>query len=232
VGIHRPTHLLKALLIAGIAVASLAGTSVVAHAYPHPKDTHSLHCSSGTVSSSGGCLLTFTDKANQEPAAGQPVCFTVVSGSGTITAPPAPAPSCPTTTTTNPSGQAFATFTANTSGCKFEGSFTEDSDTKATIRATEWPPTGGTVAVADEAGTAQTTVQIECPDSDSDNVHGSPQQTGPGSTTAIATSARNTGASVAPLSAAQVVPVAAIVAVILLLSVAITGRLRLRRLRR
>jgi hypothetical protein len=49
---------------------------------------------------------------------------------------------------------------------------------------------------------------------------------------AIATSARNAGASVAPLSAAQVVPAAAILAVIVMLSVAITGRIRLRRLRR
>jgi len=50
--------------------------------------------------------------------------------------------------------------------------------------------------------------------------------------TSVATSARNTGASVAPLTAGQVVPAAAILAVIVMLSAAITDRLRLRRLRR
>jgi hypothetical protein len=222
VGIHRPTHLLKALLIAGIAVASLAGTSVVAHAYHPPTDTHSIHCSPGTVSSSfpgNTCKVTFTDKAKLE-GAGQLVCF---SPAASFT------PPC---STTDKNGQATSTFTANTSGCKFEGSFTEDSDTKAIIRGTETSGGTGTQPVVDEAGTAQTTVQVECPDSDSDNAPVSPQHAGSGSTTAAVTSARNTGASVAPLSAAQVVPVAAIVAVILLLSVAITGRLRLRRLRR
>ena len=208
--IHRPTHLLKGLLVAGIAVAGLAGTSVVAHAYPPPKETHSLTCSPGTVSASGGtCTLTFTDKAKGE-GKGQTICFDV-KGAGTVS------PMC---SNTNASGQATTTFTANGSSCRGEGK-SEGSSAKATIAGTEVEP-------RDEAGRAQTTVKITCPDKDKDNSPGS----GSGSTTTTTTSAHTTAATVAPLSAAQVVPVAAIAVVILVLSVAITGRLRLRRLRR
>ena len=210
--IRRPTHLLKGLLVAGIAVAGLAGTSVVAHAYPPPKETHSLTCSPGTVSASGGtCTLTFTDKAKGE-GAGQTICFDV-KGAGTVS------PMC---SNTNASGQATTTFTANGSSCRGEGK-SEGSSAKATIAGTEVEP-------RDEAGRAQTTVKITCPDNDNDkdNSPGS----GSGSTTTTTTSAHTTAATVAPLSAAQVVPVAAIAVVILVLSVAITGRLRLRRLRR
>jgi hypothetical protein len=225
VGIHRPTHLLKALLFAGIAVASLAGTSVVAHAgYPPPKETHSIQCSHESVSSNDGtCTVTFTDKAKGE-GAGQRVCFTV-KGPGTVN------PSC---SFTNSNGQAFTTFTANSKGCGHEESSKEESGTKATITGTEGRGREDTSVdnTRDEAGTAQTTVKIKCPNSEGDTPGGTAQQTDSGSTNAADTSARNTGASVAPLSAAQVVPVAAILAVILLLSVAITGRLSLRRLRR
>jgi hypothetical protein len=219
-GIRRSTHLLKALVIAGIAAASLAGTSVVAHAYPPPKETHSIHCSPGSVSASGGtCTAAFTDKAKGE-GAGQKVCFDV-------TGPLTPKHIC---STTNVNGQATAIFTANSSACGREDSSKEDSGTKATITGTE--QVAGRTATTEEAGTAQTTVKIRCPDEDRDAVSGSPQHPGSGSTTAIATSARSTGASVAPLTAGQVVPAAAILAVIVVLSAAITGRLRLRRLRR
>jgi hypothetical protein len=217
VGIHRPTHLLKGLLVAGIAVAGLAGTSVVAHAYPPPKETHSLTCSPGTVSASGStstCTLTFTDKAKGEDA-NQLICFGV-KGAGTVTG--TFSSNC---SKTNANGQATATFKANGSSCAGEGK-SEGSAAKATIAGTEVTP-------RDEAGRAQTTVKITCPDNDNDkdNSPGS----GSGSTTTT-TSAHTTAATVAPLSAAQVVPVAAIAVVILVLSVAITGRLRLRRLRR
>jgi hypothetical protein len=212
VGRHRPTHLLKALLIAGIAVAGLAGTSVVAHAYPPPKEEHSLHCSPGAVSAGGTCTLTFTDKAKGE-GKGQTICFDV-KGAGTVS------PMC---SNTNANGQATAKFKANTSACGGDDSKSEGSTAKATIAGTEVEP-------RDEAGRAQTTVKITCPDNDKDkdNSPGS----GSGSTTTTTTSAHTTAATVAPLSAAQVVPVAAIAVVILVLSVAITGRLRLRRLRR
>jgi hypothetical protein len=213
VGIHRPTHLLKALLVAGIAVAGLAGTSVVAHAYPTPEETHSLHCSPGAVSPGGTCTLTFTDKAKGEgEGAGQTVCFFV----GKVSL------GC---STTNAKGQATIMFTATGSGC---GS--EDSPAKVTI-------VGKEAGVRDEAGRAQTRVKIKCPDKDVDKDvdkdTDTSGQTGSGPPATTTTSARTSAAAtVAPLSAAQVVPVAAIVAVILVLSVAITGRLRLRRLRR
>jgi hypothetical protein len=211
VGIHRPTHLLKALLVAGIAVAGFAGTSVVAHAYPTPEEEHSLHCSPGAVSAGGTCTLTFTDKAKGE-GAGQTVCFTV-KGAGTVS------PAC---STTNAKGRATTMFTSTGTGC---GS--EDSPAKVTI-------VGKEAGVRDEAGRAQTTVKIKCPDKDvdKDKDKDTSGQTGPGPTTTTTTSAHTTAATVAPLSAAQVVPVAAIAVVILVLSVAITGRLRLRRLRR
>ena len=212
--IRRPTHLLKGLLVAGIAVAGLAGTSVVAHAYPPPKETHSLTCSPGTVSASGGtCTLTFTDKANGE-GKGQTICFDV-KGAGTVS------PMC---SNTNANGQATATFTAKGSSCRGDDSKSESSTAKATIAGTEVEP-------RDEAGRAQTTVKITCPDNDNDKDN-SPGSGSGSTTTTTTTSAHTTAATVAPLSAAQVVPVAAIAVVILVLSVAITGRLRLRRLRR
>jgi hypothetical protein len=215
VGMHRPTHLLKALLVAGIAVAGFAGTSVVAHAYPTPEEEHSLHCSPGAVSPGGTCTLTFTDEAKGE-GKGQTVCFYV----GTVKL------GC---STTNAKGQATMTFTATGSGC---GS--EDSPAKVTIVGKEGTA-NDEAGAKDEAGRAQTTVKIKCPDKDvdKDKDKDTSGQTGSGPTTTTTTSARTTtAATVAPLSAAQVVPVAAIVAVILVLSVAITGRLRLRRLRR
>jgi hypothetical protein len=211
VGMHRPTHLLKALLVAGIAVAGFAGTSVVAHAYPAPEEEHSLHCSPGAVSPGGTCTLTFTDEAKGE-GKGQTVCFYV----GTVKL------GC---STTNAKGQATMTFTATGSGC---GS--EDSPAKVTIVGKEGTA-NDEAGAKDEAGRAQTTVKIKCPDTDVDK--DTSGQTGSGPPAPTTTSARTTSAAtVAPLSAAQVVPVAAIVAVILVLSVAITGRLRLRRLRR
>jgi hypothetical protein len=214
VGIHRPTHLLKALLVAGIAVAGFAGTSVVAHAYPAPEEEHSLHCSPGAISPGRTCALTFTDKAKGE-GAGQKVCFSVKT---VIFA-------C---STTNAKGQATTTFKATGSSCGSEDSRSEDSATVTIV--------GKEAGAKDEAGRAQTTVKIKCPDKDVDKDKDKDKdtsgQTGPGPTTTTATSAHTTAATVAPLSAAQVVPVAAIAVVILVLSVAITGRLRLRRLRR
>jgi hypothetical protein len=208
---HRPTHLLKALLVAGIAVAGFAGTSVVAHAYPTPEEEHSLHCSPGAVSPGGTCKLTFTDEAKGE-GAGQKVCFSVKT---VIFA-------C---STTNAKGQATTTFKATGSSCGSEDSRSEDSGTVTIV--------GKEAGVRDEAGRAQTTVRIKCPDKDVDKDKDTSGQTGSGPTTTTTTSARTTSAAtVAPLSAAQVVPVAAIAVVILVLSVAITGRLRLRRLRR
>jgi hypothetical protein len=208
--IHRPTHLLKGLLVAGIAVAGFAGTSVVAHAYPTPEEEHSLHCSPGAVSPGGTCKLTFTDEAKGE-GKGQTVCFSV-TGAGTVN---------PVCSMTNAKGQATTKFTSTGSGC---GS--EDSPAKVTV-------VGKEAGVRDEAGRAQTTVTIKCPDKDVDKDKDTSGQTGSGPPAITTTSARTTtAATVAPLSAAQVVPVAAIVAVILVLSVAITGRLRLRRLRR
>jgi hypothetical protein len=216
VGIHRPTHLLKALLVAGIAVAGFAGTSVVAHAYPAPEEEHSLHCSPGAISPGGKCTLTFTDEAKGE-GAGQKVCFSVKT---VIFA-------C---SSTNAKGQATTTFKATGSSCGSEDSRSEDSATVTIV--------GKEAGAKDEAGRAQTTVKIKCPDKDVDKGKDVDKdkdtsgQTGPGPTTTTTTSAHTTAATVAPLSAAQVVPVAAIAVVILVLSVAITGRLRLRRLRR
>jgi hypothetical protein len=107
-GIHRPTHLLKALLVAGIAVAGFGATSVVPHAYPAPEEEHSLHCWPSAIIPGGTCTLTFTDEAKGE-GAGQKVCFSVKT---VIFA-------C---STTNPKGQATTTFMATGSSCGSEDS--------------------------------------------------------------------------------------------------------------
>lgn len=210
--IHRPTHLLKGLLVAGIAVAGLAGTSVVAHAYPPPKETHSITCSPGHVDEDfGSCSIVFTDKGDKsEKPQGQPITFTV-KGRGQV---------IPSSVQTDGKGQARTTYYAGSGDCS-------GKHTSVTITGTEWAITSGkSSAAGDETASAQTVVKIDC-DSKRDKDDATAT-----TTTATTGSRQNTGASVPGISPAQAFPAVAILAVILMLSVAITGRLRLRRLRR
>ena len=119
--IHRPTHLLKPLLIAGIAVASLAGTSVVAHAYPRPEEHHDIDCTPGHVDEeNGSCSVVFTDKGDKHDTSGQLVHFTV-KGRGTVD---------PKFSKTDGKGQATTTYSAGSGDCS-------GKHTSVTITGTE-----------------------------------------------------------------------------------------------
>ena len=220
---------LKMAVIVGAALAATAGTTIVASAYPPPKEHHSIDCDPGHVSASdGSCSVVFVDMGPTTTAttttttaavvtlagkAGQTVCFTV-TGPGTVT------PRC---STTNSKGKAFATYHA---GDSVKCSGKDPDGTKAVIRGKE---------SADDNGSAQTTVRVTCPDKDKDKKHHedtavSTSSSSHGSTTG----ARNTAAllSTPTTSPGGLALGGGILALIVILSVAITGRLRLRGLRR
>jgi hypothetical protein len=219
---------LKMAVIAGAALAATAGTTIVASAYPPPKEHHSIDCDPGHVSASdGSCSVVFVDKepttdtttttaavATLAGKAGQTVCFTV-TGPGTVT------PAC---STTNSKGKAFATYHA---GDSVKCSGKDPDGTKAVIHGKE---------SADDHGSAQTTVRVTCPDKDKDKKphNGSAGTSTSSSSHGSTTNARNTAALIsAPTTSPGGLALGGgILALIVILSVAITGRLRLRGLRR
>jgi hypothetical protein len=218
---------LKMAVIVGAALAATAGTTIVASAYPPPKEHHSIDCDPGHVSANNGtCSVTFVDKepsttttttstaaiASLVGKAGQKVCFTVVKGPGTVT------PAC---TTTNSKGKAFATYRA---GDSVKCSGKDPDGTKAVIRGKE---------SADDNGSAQTTVRVTCPDKDK-KPHKDTAASTSSSSNGSTTGARNTAAllSTPTTSPGGLALGGGILALIVIMSVAITGRLRLRGLRR
>jgi hypothetical protein len=216
---------LKMAVIVGAALTATAGTTIVASAYPPPREHHSIDCDPGHVSASdGSCAVVFVDKepstdttttaavATLEGKAGQTVCFTV-TGPGTVT------PAC---STTNSKGKAFATYHA---GDAVACSGKDPDGKKAVIRGKE---------NADDHGSAQTTVRVTCPDKDKKHhkdAAAAPKSSSPHGPT---TNARNTAALIsAPTTSPGGLALGGgILVLIVILSVAITGRLRLRGLRR
>ena len=223
---------LKIAILAAAGVAALAGTSIVASAYPPPKDHTSIDCDPGHVSAnngscdvvfvnvdSGGPSATSTSAAasaaakdedkDRQPDVGQKVCFTV-TGPGTVT------PAC---SVTNSKGKAFADYHAGHS-----------------VSCSGKDPDGSSAVIHGKTndGSAQTRVRITCPNPDEDkdtNKH--PDSA---STHAIkhakTTAARLTSLSGPSTSAGGLALGIGVLAFIVILSVAITGRLRLRGLRR
>jgi hypothetical protein len=218
-------RILKSAAIVAAAIGLMAGTTIVASAYPTPKEHHSIDCDPGHVGASdGSCSVTFVDMeptssttstaaiATLAGKAGQTVCFTV-DGPGKVT------PAC---TTTNSNGKAFATYHA---GDSVKCGSADPGGKKAVIRGKE---------SADDHGSAQTTVSITCPDTGTkthnNSAGSSTSSSSPGSTT----SARNTAALISTPSTSPggLALGGGILALIVILSVTITGRLRLRGLRR
>jgi hypothetical protein len=207
-------RLLKTVLATVAALAALTGTSVVAGAtYPEQKGHEHLNCKPGSVDSAGGqCTLTFSDKDKNDIAkAGQQICFSVspanagtVVGDGTI-------PGSGNCSTTDSKGNATATFTADPSGC----SGTKDDD--ATVDGQETSP--------ETTGEASTTVQIKCP-KPAPKSKPAPNSTNSAAHLALGTSSTTGGSTGGTMLGLG------ILAAVLMLSVAITGRLRLRRLSR
>jgi hypothetical protein len=218
---------LKMAVIVGAALAATAGTTIVASAYPPPKDHTSIDCDPGHVSASDGtCSVVFVDMGPTTTAttttttaavvtlagkAGQTVCFTV-TGPGTVT------PRC---STTNSKGKAFATYHA---GDSVKCSGKDPDGKKAVIHGKE--TTG-------DHGSAQTTVRVTCPDKDKKH-HTDAAVSTSGSSHGSTAGARNTAAllSTPTTSPGGLALGGGILALIVILSVAITGRLRLRGLRR
>ena len=216
---------LKSAVIVGAALGLMAGTTIVASAYPPPKEHHSIDCDPGHVSASDGtCSVVFVDKeptttntstaaiATLAGKAGQTVCFTV-DGPGTVT------PAC---TTTNSKGKAFATYHAGDSvGCGGK----DPDGKKAVIHGKE---------SADDHGSAQTTVSVTCPDKDTNTHKVSAGTSTSSSSQGTNTNARNAAVRVgtASTSPGGVALGVGILVLIVILAVAITGRLRLRGLRR
>jgi hypothetical protein len=221
----RPMRFLKSVVIVAAALAATAGTTIVASAYPPPKEHHSIDCDPGHVSANDGtCSVVFVDMepstttttttaavASLEGKAGQTVCFTV-DGPGRVT------PAC---STTNSKGKAFATYHA---GDSVKCSGKDPDGTNAVIRGKEH---------ADDNGSAQTTVRVTCPDKDTKPHNDSAVSTS-GSSNGSTTGARNTAAllSTPTTSPGSLALGGGILALIVIMSVAITGRLRLRGLRR
>jgi hypothetical protein len=218
-------RILKSAVIVVAALAATAGTTIVASAYPPPKEHHSIDCDPGHVSANNGsCSVVFVDMepkttttsaaaiATLAGKAGQTVCFTV-KGPGTVN------PAC---TTTNSKGKAFATYHAGTS---VTCSAKDPDGTKAVIRGKE---------SADDHGSAQTTVRVTCPDNNTKIHKGTAGTTTSSSSHSSTTGARNTAAllSTPTTSPGGLALGGGILALIVILSVAITGRLRLRGLRR
>jgi hypothetical protein len=220
-------RILKSAVIVVAALAATAGTTIVASAYPTPKEHHSIDCDPGHVSASdGSCSVVFVDKepstttttttaaiATLAGKAGQTVCFTV-TGPGKVT------PAC---TTTNSKGKAFATYHA---GDSVKCSGKDPDGTKAVIHGKE---------SADDHGSAQTTVRVTCPDKDTDKKHHTDAAVSTsGSSHGSTTGARNTAAllSTPTTSPGGLALGGGILVLIVILSVAVTGRLRLRGLRR
>lgn len=209
-------RIVKSAVIVAAALAAVAGTSVVASAYPAPKNHHSIDCDPGRVSANdGSCTVVFVDKdKNDHPRVGQTVTFTV-QGPGSVN---------PTSSTTNSKGIATTEYSADTS-----------------VSCSGKDPDGGSAVIRgkergdDEAGAAQTTVTITCPTPDKDANTGSSTGTHT-STSANATSTNGRNASVllsSPSTSAGGLALAlGVLAFIVILAVAITGRLRLRGLRR
>jgi hypothetical protein len=217
-------RILKSAVIVIAALAAVAGTSVVASAYPTPKDHHSIDCNPGHVSASdGSCSVVFVDKepttttttaavATLAGKAGQTVCFTV-TGPGTVT------PAC---STTNSKGKAFATYHA---GDSVACSGKDPDGKKAVIHGKE---------SADDHGSAQTTVSVTCPDKDKKPHTDAAVAPKSGSSHGSTTNAKNTAAllSTPTTSPGGLALGGGILVLIVILSVAVTGRLRLRGLRR
>ena len=209
-------RILKSAVIVAAALAAVAGTSVVASAYPTPKNHHSIDCDPGRVSANdGSCTVAFVDKdKNDHPRAGQTVCFTA-PGPGSVT---------PTCSTTNSKGIATTEYSAETS-----------------VSCSGKDPDGGSAVIRgkekgdDEAGAAQTRVTITCPDTgkDAKTTTGS-ASTHPSTPTNTSTNGRNASVllSSPSTSAGGLALGVGILAFIVILAVAITGRLRLRGLRR
>jgi hypothetical protein len=143
--------------------------------------------------------------------AGQTVCFTV-AGPGTVT------PAC---TTTNSNGKAFATYHA---GDSVKCGSADPDGKKAVIHGKE---------SADDHGSAQTTVSVTCPDKDKKHHTDSAASTS-SSSHGSTTGARNTAAllSTPTTSPGGLALGGGMLALLVIMSVAITGRLRLRGLRR
>ncbi|MBJ7595685.1 MAG: hypothetical protein JF886_12650 [Candidatus Dormibacteraeota bacterium] len=197
-----------------MAVAAVAGTSVVAHAYPTPKEHESIDCSRDEVQSGGSCKITYTDhdiNKDDNPRSGQQICFSVrPTSGGTVT------PQC---TTTDSHGKAYATFTAATFNCS--GDDEDDRGSRDVTIIGKEMKTGAT---------ARTTVEVQCKQTDKDKSDTSGAPTGGSGTTK-----HNDAAALSTLPAIQ--PTSSLSAVgilgaIVLVSVAITGRLRLRHRRR
>lgn len=199
---------LKTAAVTVAVVAAMAGSTIIASAYPPPTEVHRADCDPGHVKADDGtCKLVFVDKEPKGSSAGQTICFTV-TGPGAVT------PRC---SLTNSSGKATATYEANAVHC---GTREADS-TKAVIRGTEH---------GDDRSTAQTTVVVECP-SDESRGHDSAVA---GSSHGVNATLTNTAARISnpTASAGGIALGGGILLVIAVLSVAITGRLRLRGLRR
>ena len=212
-GATSTMRLLKTAVVVSGAMAMIAGTSVVAFAYPPPEKNETLTCQPGSVPSGGHCTLTFTDKDKHGNArAGQTICFSQTggSGSGTIT------PQC---STTDKKGKATATFTGGSCG-------------SVTITGQEQP------RGSDDQGGAQTTVQVTgCGgggdkghhddghgnngDGKGGDGHGNSHQ----NAAALLPSTQSTSVG------GTILGIGVIVAIIAL-AVAVAGRLQLRRLRR
>lgn len=75
----------KTAVAAVATLAAITGTSVVAFAYPEPNGHETIRCQPGTVDAhNGNCSVIFTDKdKNDKPRYGQQICFTV-SGPGSV----------------------------------------------------------------------------------------------------------------------------------------------------
>jgi hypothetical protein len=206
---------LKTAVILVALAAGAAGTSVVALAYPPPHGHHSLSCSPSHVSNNNGsCTLTFGDFDKGDPQPGETVCFTFVIGRGTVT------PQCPTT---NASGEATATYSAGNAYTCRDANGTGRGGHHVAIRGTEQP------SDTDERGQAQTSVFVTCPAPAANSSASAPAKSGKTPTTASHnTSALLGNGSATPASFAVAF---GLLGFIVILSMAITGRLRLRRLR-
>ena len=225
-------RLLKTALATVAALAAISGTSVVVFAYPTPTAHHDIDCHPGTVDAQGGsCSVVFSDRDKHDnPVYGQQVCFSV-DGPGTIQ---------PTCSTTDTHGDARATYYVGAVPSQCSSDPKGDKVT-TTIYGQE---TGST---ADEMGADSTKVQIKCPKSNPPHPpphHGpppphhdnTPANSGAASDSSSSTdNAQNASASLVlshPASPAGTATGIGILALIVALSVVISGRLRMRHLRR
>jgi len=215
------------ITFAGVAAIGLiGGTSVVAFAYPKMHNQANLHCQPQHVAPGGSCTLVFTDHDKDGKArANENICFSVQDAStGT-------ASGC---STTDNKGRANGTFTASSTAC---GSSTKN--VKASILGQE--TTEGTSSDPNSSS-ATTTVQIECKPPPHAAVNG---QAGTNTSSGSTSGSNKPAKSHSGLNAAASLAIdgtsnglsstmlgIGILAFIVVVSVAITGRVRLRRFRR